>query len=84
MAFPVFENNGLRKIFGPKRQEVVGEWRKLHHGELHNLCTSPSNVRIIKSRMMMSFKSGELVHTESLRLDDSAVLCKAVGIQFVL
>jgi hypothetical protein len=37
----VFENRVLRKIFGPKKDEVKGEWRKLHSGELHNLFLSP-------------------------------------------
>jgi hypothetical protein len=46
----VFENRVLRRIFGPKRDEVTGEWRKLHNEELHDLCTSPSIIRIIKSR----------------------------------
>jgi hypothetical protein len=46
----VFENRVLRKIFGPKRDEVTGEWRKLHNGELHNLYSSPDNIRQIKSR----------------------------------
>jgi hypothetical protein len=48
----VFENRVLRKIFGPKRDEVIGGWRKLHNGELHNLCCSPNIIRIIKSRRM--------------------------------
>jgi hypothetical protein len=47
----VFENRVLRKIFGPKREED-GSWRKLHNDELHNLCTSPNIVRVIKSRRM--------------------------------
>jgi hypothetical protein len=41
----VFENRVLRKIFGPKRDEVMGEWRKMHNGELHNLYSSPDIVR---------------------------------------
>jgi hypothetical protein len=45
----VFENRVLR-IFGPKRDEVTGDWRKLHNEELHNLYSSPSIIRIIKSR----------------------------------
>jgi hypothetical protein len=45
----VFENRVLRRIFGPKRDEVTGEWRKLHNKELHDLCSSPSIIRIIKS-----------------------------------
>jgi hypothetical protein len=40
----------LRRIFGPKRDEVTGEWRKLHNGELHNLYSSPDIIRQIKSR----------------------------------
>jgi hypothetical protein len=38
--------------FGPKRDEVTGDWRKLHNEELHNLYSSPSIIRMIKSRMM--------------------------------
>jgi hypothetical protein len=48
----VFENRVLRRIFGPKRDRVTGGWRKLHNEELHNLCSSPSRIRIIKSRRM--------------------------------
>jgi hypothetical protein len=47
----VFENRVLR-IFGPKRDEVTGGWRKLHNEELHNLYSPPSIVRMIKSRRM--------------------------------
>jgi hypothetical protein len=46
----VFENRVLRKIFGPKRDEVAGGWRKLHNKELRNLYSSPSIMRMIKSR----------------------------------
>jgi hypothetical protein len=45
-----FENRLLRRIFGPKRDEVTAEWRKLHNKELHDLCSSQSIIRIIKSR----------------------------------
>jgi hypothetical protein len=48
----VFENRVLRRIFGPKRDEVTGEWRKLHNVELLGLYSSPSIIRIIKSRRM--------------------------------
>jgi hypothetical protein len=48
----VFENKVLRRIFGPTRDEVTGSWRKLHNEELHNLYSSPSIIRIIKSRRM--------------------------------
>jgi hypothetical protein len=44
----VFENKVLRRIFGPKREEMLGGWRKLHNEELHNLCSSPSIIRMIK------------------------------------
>jgi hypothetical protein len=46
----VFENRVLRRIFGPKRDEVIGGWRKLHNEELHGSYSSPSIVRVIKAR----------------------------------
>jgi hypothetical protein len=48
----VFENRVLRRIFGPKRDEVTGDCRKLHNEELHNMYSSPSIIRVIKSRRM--------------------------------
>jgi hypothetical protein len=48
----VFENRVLRRIFGQKGDEVIGGWRKLHNEELHNLYSSPSIIRMIKSRRM--------------------------------
>jgi hypothetical protein len=48
----VFENRVLRRIFGRKQDEVTGEWRKLHNEELRDLYSSPSIIRIIKSRTM--------------------------------
>jgi hypothetical protein len=48
----VLENRVLSRIFGPKRDEVTGEWRKLHSGELHTLYSSPDIIRQIKSRTM--------------------------------
>jgi hypothetical protein len=48
----VFENRVLRRIFGPKRDEVTGGWRKLHNEELHGLYSSPSIVTVIKARRM--------------------------------
>ena len=47
----VFENRVLRGVFGPKRDKVTGEWRKLHNGELNGQHSSPNIVRMIKSRM---------------------------------
>jgi len=48
----VFENRVLRKIFGPRRDEVMGEWRRLHNEELNYLHSSTNIVRVIKSRRM--------------------------------
>jgi hypothetical protein len=48
----VFENRLLRRMFGPKRDGMMGGWRKLHNEELHNLYSSPSVIRIINSRRM--------------------------------
>jgi len=48
----VFENRVLRRIFGPRRDGVTGEWRRLHNAELNDLYSSPNIVRVIKSRRM--------------------------------
>jgi hypothetical protein len=48
----VFGNRVLRRIFGPKRDEVTGGWRELHNEKLHNLYSSPSIIRMIKSKRM--------------------------------
>jgi hypothetical protein len=48
----VFENKVLRRLVGPKKDEVTGEWRKLHNEELHDLYSSPSIIRIIKAKRM--------------------------------
>jgi hypothetical protein len=47
-----FENRVMRRIFGPKRDEVTGEWRKLHNKELHNLYSSPDIIKQVKSRRL--------------------------------
>jgi hypothetical protein len=49
----MFENRVLRRLFGPKRDEVTGEWRKLYTEELNDLYSSPDIVRVIKSRRMI-------------------------------
>jgi hypothetical protein len=48
----VFENRVLKRIFGPERDEVTGDWIKLHNEKLYNLCSSPSIIRMINSRRM--------------------------------
>jgi hypothetical protein len=55
----------LRRIFGPKRDEVTGGWRKLHNEELHGLYSSPSIVRVIKARRMRW--AGHVAHTGEVR-----------------
>jgi hypothetical protein len=59
----VFENRVLRRIFGPKRDDVMGEWRKMHNGELHILYSSPDIIRQIKSGQGMwhAWERGETV-----------------------
>jgi hypothetical protein len=48
----VFENRALRRIFGPKRDEVTGEWRRLHNKELYALYSSPNIIRVTKSERL--------------------------------
>jgi hypothetical protein len=48
----MFENRVLRRIFGVKRDEVIGEWRNLHNKKFHDLYSSPSIIKIMKSRLM--------------------------------
>jgi hypothetical protein len=48
----VFENRLLRRIFGPKRNKVTGDWRKLYNEELHYFCSSPNITIMMKSRRM--------------------------------
>jgi hypothetical protein len=58
----VSENRVLRKVYGSKREEVAGGWRRLHIEELHNLYSSPNIVRMIKSRKMKW--TGHVAHME--------------------
>jgi hypothetical protein len=55
----VFENRVLRRIFGPRREDMIGEWRKQHNEELNCLYSSPSIVQVIKSRKMIWAGLGE-------------------------
>jgi hypothetical protein len=55
----VFENRVLSRIFGPKRDEVTGEWRRLHNEELHDLYSLPNIIQVIKSRRRWA---GHVVH----------------------
>jgi hypothetical protein len=64
-GLPVFENRVLRRIFGPKRDEMVGGWRKLHNEKLHNLYSSPNIISMIKSRSMIW--AGHVARTEEQR-----------------
>jgi hypothetical protein len=61
----VFENRVLRKIFGPKRDEVTGEWRKLHNDELNDMYSSPIIFEVIKSRRIKWV--GHVVHMRERR-----------------
>ena len=56
----MFENMVLRSIFGPRREEVTGEWRRLHNEELNGLYSSPNILRVIKSRRMRW--AGQVAH----------------------
>jgi len=61
----VFENKVLRRIFGPRRDEVTGDWRRLHNEELNYLYSSPNIMRVIKSRRMRW--AGHVAHMSEKR-----------------
>ena len=65
----VFENRVLRRVFGPEREEVTGEWRKLHNVELNNLYCSPNIDRVIKSRfwrIRMYYELNDLIKNANI------------------
>jgi hypothetical protein len=61
----MFENRVLRRIFGPRRNQLTGEWKKIHNEELSDLYPSPNMVRVIKSRRMKW--TGYLAHMDERR-----------------
>jgi hypothetical protein len=61
----VFKNRVLRKICGPKRDEVTGEWRRLHNKDLSDLYSPPDIIRVVKSRRMRC--AGHVAHIEEGR-----------------
>jgi hypothetical protein len=64
------ENSVLRRIFGSKREEVAGGWRRLHNEEFHNVYASPNIIRVIKSRRMRwtrhAARMGEMKNTHNI------------------
>ena len=74
----VFENRVLRRVFGPKRDEVTGEWRKLHNEELNDLYCSPNTVRVIKSRRLVLIFYSHLCHGLSICLIPSGFPTKTL------
>ena len=63
----MFENRVLRRIFGPKRDKVTGEWRKVHNEEFNDLYSSPNILRVIKSRRMRW--AGHVTRMEERRVE---------------
>jgi hypothetical protein len=64
----VFENRVLRRVFRPKRDEVTGEWRKLHNKEIRDLHSLPNTARVVKSRRMRWVAHVTLRRVNSLEL----------------
>jgi hypothetical protein len=73
----VFENRVLRRIFGPKRDEVTGDWRKLHNEELHDLYSSPSIIRVIKATRIRW--AGHVARMEEVREAHNILVVRPLG-----
>jgi hypothetical protein len=73
----VFENRVLRRVCGPKRDEVTGEWRKLHNEELNDLYSLPHIVRVVKSRLMRW--AGHVAHMGEDRVVHMVLVGKPEG-----
>ena len=73
----MFENRVLRTVFGPKRDEVTGEWRKLHNEELRDLYSLPNIVRVVKSRRMRW--AGNVARIGEGRVVHRVLVGKSVG-----
>jgi len=73
----VFENGVFRRVFGPKRDEVTGEWRKLHREELSDLYSLPNIVRVVKSRRMRL--AGHVTHMVEGRVVHRILVWKPEG-----
>jgi hypothetical protein len=73
----VFENRVLRRILGPKRDEVTGEWRKLHNEELYYLYSSPNIIRVIKSRRIK--RAGHVARMGERRVAYNVLVVKRNG-----
>ena len=72
----MFENRVLRRIFGLRRDEVTGEWRKLNNEELNDVYSSPSIVRVMKSRMRWA---GHVARMGEMRGEYRVLVWKPVG-----
>jgi hypothetical protein len=73
----VFKKRMLRGLFGPKRKEVTGGWRRLHNEELHNLYISPNIIQVIESRMLRWM--GHVAHMGKMRNEYSSLVGKPEG-----
>ena len=73
----MFENRVLRRVFGPTRDSVTGEWRKLHNEELSDLYSLPNIVRVVKSRRMRC--AGHVAHMGEGRVVHRVLIGKREG-----